>query len=110
MSYGKKVTVVEKRGGPDQDQFSYTINKLTPGSRTYCRVIADDKAYTGSFMTAPSQDAISLVFYGLGDTILDKDSMNSVNKLIMEDLDKDFQKNGALVLHSSGIAWMNGSI
>ena len=49
-------------------QFKFKITGLTPGTRYYYRVTVDDEKRTGSFMSAPDDDADQVSFYAMGDT------------------------------------------
>ncbi|MFH1683686.1 MAG: metallophosphoesterase family protein [Candidatus Margulisiibacteriota bacterium] len=61
-AYGDRAAVF----GNSANLFRYTINGLTPQSRTYYKVTVDNDSYSGSFMTAPS-NASDLTFYAYGD-------------------------------------------
>ncbi|MBU0672348.1 MAG: metallophosphoesterase family protein [Candidatus Margulisbacteria bacterium] len=53
--------------GDSANLYTFTIEGLTPQSRTYYQVTVANESATGSFMTAPLAAATNLTFYAYGD-------------------------------------------
>ncbi len=70
-------SVVTSAYGPD-NQHTYTITGLTPGTRYLYRVITYGVTHGGSFIAAPSRGAKNLKFLAYGDTRTYADVHNAV--------------------------------
>lgn len=90
----------ESGGGSYEHQFSYNITGLDIATRYYYRVIVDAQEATGSFMSAPSNAAKSVTFYGYGDTRGSPDNHNSVVAQLMIYVDGDPDHRQTIILHS----------
>ena len=100
-SYGSgPVTVLEYGVGIDGHQFSYTIGNLTPGARVYYRItINNNRAFTGSFLAAPSPSASSLTFYAYGESWSNPGVQNSLMKKLLEDKSSAPDNRQTIILH-----------
>ena len=74
-------------------QHTYTITNLTPGTKYYYRVDIDPVIYSGSFYSAPDDDATSLKFFAYGDTRTHPENHDAVAKEIVNTFleDEEFQ-------------------
>ncbi|NQT24868.1 metallophosphoesterase [candidate division KSB1 bacterium] len=52
----------------DDHQHTYTITGLTPDTKYYYRITADQEIHTGSFSSAPDTSATAIKFFAYGDT------------------------------------------
>ena len=94
----------------EHHQFKFHISGRSPGSVTYYRITCEGKSvqtFTGSFRTAPRDDATSLTFYAYGDTRGTKRNpsrQNYVLEQLMKDMDKDPANRQTLCIHSGDFA------
>jgi hypothetical protein len=95
-----QATIKEDGAGADEHQFAYTIEGLKPGSRIYYRVSVDGTMRTGTFMTAASNDASTLVFYAYGDTRTDPRTHNGVLAGLLKDVEKNPSARQTFLLHA----------
>jgi hypothetical protein len=92
--------VAETGSGAGEHQFFYSIADLTPDALLYYKVVIDGaESYTGSFRTAPPDDATTLTFYGYGDTRDGPDHMDAVLSHLLDDVGQDPAKRQTFCLH-----------
>jgi len=103
----------------DLHGYSYNISGLTPGTKIYYKVTADNNASTGSFYSAPAATATSLTFYGFGDT-QPKTGLpamfDTVAGALLNDVNSDGANRQTLALHGGDFVyrgrveddWRNG--
>ncbi len=85
-SYGNSQTVSEY--GSDH-QFQYTITGLTPATKYYYRVSFGSTNLTGSFRTAPADNATSVKFLAYGDTRTYYMSTDDVSARMLTEISND---------------------
>ncbi len=103
-SYGEGPHIVfENSESSDEHQFSYTISKLSPGTRYYYRVTNDTYSHKGSFITGPPHGQNTLSFYGYGDTragyLNGPLEHNNVLSALLSNIDKDPDTRQTLLVH-----------
>jgi len=102
------VVTEESYSSDDMHGFNYTLTGLTPGVKTYYKVIADQNTATGSFYPAPPGNATRLTFYGIGDS-QPKTGMpimfDAVSAALLNDMDRDEPNRHTLVLHGGDFVY-----
>ncbi len=94
-------TVTETGSGANEHQFFYSIADLTPSTLMYYKVVLNGTdTYTGSFRTAPPDDATSLTFYGYGDTRDGPEHMDDVLMWLEYDVAQDPAARQTFCLHA----------
>ena len=79
--------LTESGRGSNEHQFSHTLTGLDPATRYFYRVTVDEHQISGSFLTAPSDTANAVIFYGYGDTRSNPADHDRVVERIMMDVD-----------------------
>ncbi len=72
---------------PQNHLYAYTISSLTPGTQYFYRVVVSNQDATGSFFTAPDQNATDVKFISYGD---DRSNPN-IHNAIAGQVDQLFQ-------------------
>ncbi|MBF0550010.1 MAG: metallophosphoesterase family protein [Deltaproteobacteria bacterium] len=101
-SYGAgPISVPESGSGDNEHQFAFNLANLTPGTFYYYRVTVNGTPFTGTFKTAPPDNADSLTFYVYGDTRAFPGTKDSVNARMMSDINADQTARQTFLLHTA---------
>jgi predicted phosphodiesterase len=89
-------------------QHTYTITNLTPSTKYYYCVYANQNPYAGSFWTAPGADAKNMSFFSYGDTRTYTSTHDQVAEAIVSTYtgDEDYQ---SFIVHTGDIV-ANGDL
>lgn len=118
-SDGQAEVTSESHSTTDMHDFNYTIPSLTPGTKTYYKVTADNYVATGSFYAAPDTASTRLIFYGFGDSQPKTglpEMFDAVAAAVLNDIKADNANRQTLVLHGGDFVyrgrvesdWANG--
>lgn len=99
---GNTVVTEESYSAVDMHNFYYIISGLTPGTKVYYKVTADNNSGAGSFYSAPAGTATNLTFYGFGDSQPKTglpSMFDAVASALLADMNKDAANRQTIVLH-----------
>ena len=101
-AYGESSDLLTESGsGNYEHQFSYTITELDTAVEYYYRITVDSEVSSGSFVTAPSDGAKTVTFYGYGDTRTYPADHDSVVAQLLIEVDADPVHRQTMMLHSA---------
>lgn len=84
------VLQLQRQGsGTDEHQHIYTITNLIPGKKYYYQVIENSVTHSGSFISAPLNDAASVKFLIYGDTRTNPEMQDNVTARMSYEINAD---------------------